>query len=83
MELISPKKLRVRVPRRIDVRNQIKIYDEDLAIINHLLNKINIKLFSDQQIRFYAVLPTIDKNGEIIENKISLLVITNEYIIYL
>jgi hypothetical protein len=41
IELISPKKLRVRVPRRIDVRNQIKIYDEDLAIINHLLKKIN------------------------------------------
>ena len=34
MELMSPKKVRVRPPRRIDVRNHIEIYDEDLAVVN-------------------------------------------------
>ena len=47
MELMDTKKVRVRPPRRIDVRNQIKIYDEDMAIVNYLIRKINKGLFAD------------------------------------
>ena len=37
MELMDVKRVRVRLPRRIDVNSQVKIFDEDMAIINHML----------------------------------------------
>ena len=66
MELMDPKKVRVRPPRRIDIRNQIKIYDEDMAIVNYLIKKINKGFFEGQQIKFYAVLPNIDGYGNVL-----------------
>ena len=39
LELLNTQQVRVRPPRRIDVRGQIRIYDEDIAIINRLLCK--------------------------------------------
>jgi vacuolar protein sorting-associated protein 13A/C len=81
MELMDPKKVRVRPPRRIDIRNQIKIYDEDMAIVNYLVKKINKGFFEAQQVRFYAVLPNIDAYGNLIPIQKSLLLITNEYLI--
>lgn len=83
MELMDNKKVRARCPRRIDVRNQIKIYDEDLAIINKYLKTINKKFFADQQIKFYAVLPTIESSGHLNNNQKRLVVITNEYLVYM
>jgi len=83
MELMDPKKVRVRCPRRIDVRNQIKIYDEDLAIINKFLHTVHDGFFMNQQIRFYSVLPSIDSKGEVQEDKNRLIVITNEFIIFI
>jgi hypothetical protein len=83
MELMETKQVRIRPPRRIDVRNQIKVFDEDLAIINRLLNAVNDGFFADQQIRFYAVLPTISHQGQVVSNKKSLIVITNTYLIYM
>ena len=59
MELMDPGQVRIRAARRIDVRNQVKIYDEDMAIVNLFVRRINQGFFSNQQIRFYAVLPTI------------------------
>ena len=59
MELMDPGQVRIRAARRIDVRNQVKIYDEDMAIVNLFIRRINQGFFSNQQIRFYAVLPTI------------------------
>jgi hypothetical protein len=41
MELISQQQLRIRQSRRIDFRHRIKIYDEDLAIVNMFLKKLN------------------------------------------
>jgi len=83
MELMSPKKVRIRPPRRIDVRNQIKIYDEDMAIVNYLMRKINKGFFADQQIRFYAVLPNIDAQGSLVPLQKSLLIMTNSYLIFM
>ena len=83
MELMDTKKVRIRPPRRIDVRNQIKVFDEDLAIINRLLNAVNDGFFSDQQIRFYAVLPTITAQGQVVNNKKSLIIVTNGFLIYM
>lgn len=83
MELMSPKKVRVRPPRRIDVRNQIKIYDEDMAVVNYLTKRINQGFFADQQIRFYAVLPNIDAEGGLVPMQKSLLLMTNEYLIFM
>lgn len=82
MELMDPKRVRVRPPRRIDVRNQIKIFDEDLAIIDKYLRTINNGFFCEQRIRFYAVLPTIDSHGHIEESRKNLVLITHEYLIY-
>ena len=65
MELMDVKKVRTRPSRRIDLRGQIKVYDEDMAIVNHLLVTVNDGFFSDQQIRFYAVLPTISDWGNV------------------
>jgi hypothetical protein len=65
LELLDTKGVRVRYPRRIEQRGQIKIYNEDLAIINRLLKKMHHGFFYGQQIRFYALLPTIDQGGEI------------------
>lgn len=41
------------------------------------------QMFANQQIRFYSLLPTVDQNGNEILQKKSLLVITNDFIIYL
>ena len=68
MELMDVKKVRTRPSRRIDVRNQIKVYDEDMAIVNRLIVTVNDGFFSDQQMRFYAVLPTISDSGTINHN---------------
>lgn len=75
------KKVRIRPSRRIDLRGQIRIYDEDLAIINNLLLKANNGLFVNQQIRFYALLPQIDSSGEPSQKCKSLIIITNEYLL--
>jgi hypothetical protein len=63
MELMDPGQVRIRPARRIDVRNQVKIYDEDMAIVNMLIHRVNQGFFQNQQIRFYAVLPTISDQG--------------------
>lgn len=83
MELMDTKKVRARPARRIDVRNQIKIYDEDMAIVSQLLKSVNKGVFSSQQIRFYAVVPTISEQGLVVPNKKGLIVITNAYLIYM
>ena len=83
LELLDTKKVRMRYPRRIEKRGQIKIYNEDLAIINRLLKKMHKGFFYGQQVRFYALLPSIDQNGEIQHTKKFLIVITNDYLIYL
>jgi hypothetical protein len=75
-------KIRYRPARRIDVRHQIKIYDEDIAIVNLLMQSINSGFFAAQQIRFYAVLPTIDSTGEIIPFTKTVVIITDSYLIY-
>ena len=59
MELMDVKQVRVRPSRRIDVRNQIKVYNEDMAIVNYLIMRVNDGFFAGQQIRFYSVMPTI------------------------
>ncbi len=46
LELLDTKTVRVRALRRIDVRGQIHIYDEDLALINKYLNTVNNGYFS-------------------------------------
>ena len=68
MELMDVKQCRIRPTRRIDVRNQIKVYNEDMAIINYLIRKVNDGFFQGQQIRFYAVLPTISDSGAVNQN---------------
>ena len=75
--------VRIRPIRRIDARGQIKIYDMDLAIINRYLKEVNHNLFKDQQIKFYAFLPTINAGGNHVPHIKTILVITNEYLIYL
>jgi len=45
LELLDTKTVRVRYPRRIEQRGQIKIYNEDLAIINRLLKKMHNGFF--------------------------------------
>lgn len=80
MELMDPKKVRVRPPRRIDVRNQIKIFDEDISIVNKFLQTVSNGIFSNEQIRFYSVLPTINDKG-VIQNKKRLVIVTNQYFI--
>lgn len=82
-ELINCMKVRIRPNRRIDIRGQIKIYDEDMAIINRYLMTINDGRFQNQIIKFYALLPTIDKQGAIQHSQKALLLITNEYIIFI
>ena len=37
IDTLDPKLVRIRPNRRIDVKGQIKIYDQNLAIINHYL----------------------------------------------
>lgn len=76
-------KVRVRPIRRIDVRGQIKIYDEDLAIVNKLLLINSSDAFRKQQIRFYCIMPLINPQGEVLQNKKNMMVITNEYMILL
>lgn len=83
LELLNTKKVRIRPSRRIDARGQIKIYDPDLAIIHKYLKHVNDGVFMDQQVRFYAFLPSIDANGNVLPHVRSILVITNEFIIYL
>ena len=83
LELLNTKKVRIRPSRRIDARGQIKIYDPDLAIIHKYLKHVNDGIFMDQQVRFYAFLPSIDANGNVLPHVRSILVITNEFIIYL
>ena len=65
MELMDVKQVRIRASRRIDVRNQIKVYNEDMAIVNYLIMRVNDGFFSGQQIRFYSVLPTISEYGTV------------------
>ena len=48
LELLDTKKVRIRYPRRIEKRGQIKIYNEDLAIINRLLKKMHKGFFYGQ-----------------------------------
>ena len=48
MELMDVKQVRIRPSRRIDVRNQIKVYNEDMAIVNHFIMKANEGLFAGQ-----------------------------------
>ena len=83
MELMDPGQVRIRAARRIDIRNQVKIYDEDMAIVNLFIRRVNQGFFSNQQIRFYAVLPIISDHGHVIPNKRSMVIITNSYIIYM
>lgn len=68
------------------MKGQIRVYNEDMAIINRVLTKIKLSkdvTFENQMIRYYALLPTIDESGTTLQNRKSLLVITNEYLIYL
>ena len=83
LENLDVKKVRVRPVRRIDLRGQIRIYNEDLAILSKILQTVNRKMFKDQQIRFFSLLPTLNKKGEIIQYQKSILMITNMYIVYL
>lgn len=55
--------MRIRPYRRIDLRGQIKIYNEDVAIVNKLLVRVNKGFFKTQQIRFFVILPTITAQG--------------------
>jgi hypothetical protein len=42
LEKLDVKLFRNRPPRRIDLRGQIRVYNEDMAIINRLLTKIKL-----------------------------------------
>ena len=44
VEIIDTRLVRVRLPRRIDVRGQIKIYDEDLAVVHRYLTQVGSTL---------------------------------------
>lgn len=37
VEVLDTRLVRVRLPRRIDVRGQIKIYDDDMAVVHRYL----------------------------------------------
>ena len=66
LEKLDVKLYRTRPPRRIDLKGQIRVYNEDMAIINRLLTKIKLSkdvTFQNQLIRYYALLPTIDESG--------------------
>lgn len=87
VEVLDTRLVRVRLPRRIDVRGQIKIYDDDLAVVHRYLGLAGKTLaknvFTNQQIRFFAVVPTIDDEGTVHQDLKSLIVITNEFLIYM
>lgn len=65
LEQLNVKQVRIRPIRRIDQRGQVRIYNEDLAIINKLLACTVVK---KTQIRFFAMLPTLDGAGNVIQN---------------
>lgn len=85
LEKIDSKLYRARPRRRIEIRGQIKIYSQDIAYINYLLKIVGneIKFLQNQQIRFYAVHPSICPNGHEKGDKKLILLITTDYIVLL
>ena len=75
--------VRVRPCRRIDLRGQVRIYNEDLAFIHKILINTNNSFFKNQQIKYYVLLPTLDLQGNVLQNRKSLLIVTNEYLLYI
>jgi hypothetical protein len=81
LELLDGTRVRARPKREIDVRGQIKIYNEDLTIVHTLMRRAKKAFLSDQRIRFYALLPVLDENGSIVQESKTLLLLTNELIL--
>lgn len=40
IELLDSKSVRVRESRRIDLKGRISVYDENLAVVNYYINKL-------------------------------------------
>ena len=51
--------------------------------MNKLLLHANDGFFMNQQLLFYALLPNIDSNGQICQVPKSLLIVTNEFLIFM
>lgn len=85
IEKVDPKLVWARPRRRIEVRGQIKTYSQDIALINQLLVIVGteIQFLQNQQMRFYAVLPKINKKGHEIKYQKCILLITTDYIMFL
>lgn len=63
--LLNPKSVRTRPSRRIDPKGKIRIYDGKLAIINSYLAHIGQSDLSNEQVRFYEIIPAVDAAGQV------------------
>lgn len=83
LEQLKVNMVRVRPCRRIDLRGRVRIYNEDLAFVHKILINTNNSFFKNQQIKYYVLLPTLDLQGNVLQNRKSLLIVTNEYLLYI
>ena len=81
--LLDSKSVRTRPSRRIDSKGKIRIYDRRLAIINSYLAHIGKSDLSNEQVRFYKIIPSVDAAGRVQVGKHNILVITGEHLVVL
>jgi hypothetical protein len=72
----------VREGRRFDLQGRFSDYNFKLAAVGHLIANLGLRDPLKQQIRYYAILPTIDDRGNETPKR-TLLILTTDYLILL
>ena len=83
LELLETKMVRIRPPRRIGGGGVLRIYNDEISVVNRMIKEsTKLGIFEDQQIKFFCMLPALDSNGVPNYADRNLLVVTNEYILF-
>mmetsp|Transcript_23040 Transcript_23040/g.22420 ORF Transcript_23040/g.22420 Transcript_23040/m.22420 type:complete len:459 (-) Transcript_23040:29-1405(-) len=77
---------RFRPPRYINIRNMVKAYDQEQAMVYQIVADIDKGQYANSTLKYFCLVPEINKSGDLANpesmNANSLIIITDDHFLY-